>query len=74
FKFMILGMSAVFLFLILMVYVLKLQHIIIAKFFPEKDVNLDINQNLNDKNKLDDTIVAVIISAIQHFKISQKGR
>lgn len=36
FKFLILGMSTVFLFLVLMVFVLELQSRIITKYFPAK--------------------------------------
>ncbi len=35
-KFLILGMSTVFVFLILMVFVLEIQSRIITKFFPQK--------------------------------------
>ena len=36
-KFLVLGMSTVFMFLILMVYVLKIQSKILLKFFPPKE-------------------------------------
>jgi len=37
-KYMVLGMTTVFLFLLLMIYVLKLQKIILDKYFPQKPV------------------------------------
>ena len=36
-KFMVLGMGVVFLFLTIMIYVLKIQSFILTKFFPEKE-------------------------------------
>lgn len=39
-KYMVLGMTTVFLFLLLMIYVLKLQTKLLNKFFPPKPVSV----------------------------------
>ncbi len=70
FKFMILGMGIVFAFLIIMVYALKLQAYLIAKFFPvEEKVKANewkpsatANTKIDDKTK----VIAAITAAIQH--------
>ncbi len=63
-KFMVLGMVTVFLFLILMVIVLKIQSSLIVKFFPQTQKN---SQNI-DKSSEDGQLVAVISSAITQFR------
>lgn len=67
-KFMVLGMGIVFLFLILMIYVLKLQASLIAKFFPEAETTatkpattLKANETTNNSTK-----IAAIVAAVQH--------
>ncbi|PID47550.1 MAG: hypothetical protein CR967_03940 [Proteobacteria bacterium] len=71
-KFMALGMVTVFLFLILMVIVLKIQSSIIAKFFTKPLVQVP---NSSTQNTQDDTaLVAVISAAITQFKNQNKGR
>lgn len=74
-KFMVLGMGIVFLFLTVLVFVLKLQAKLIAKFFPEKPKeNLSewkpqsVQNNVSDEK---DT-VAAITAAIIHYN-NQKG-
>lgn len=63
-KFMVLGMVTVFLFLILMVIVLKLQSKIIMKYFPVSQVKAtDSMASANDT-----TLVAVITAAITQFR------
>lgn len=64
-KFMVLGMVTVFLFLILMVIVLKIQSKIVMKYFPvAKATNpSNVQQSTNDS-----TIVAVITAAITQFR------
>ena len=62
FKFMMLGMGTVFLFLLLMIYVLNLQAKIIHKYFPEKGKNETSSaQKPTQDNK---KIVAAIVGAI----------
>jgi len=53
FKFMLLGMSIVFSFLVIMIFTLKTQTIIIEKFFSKKESkNIDNtkSRNLNSNN------------------------
>lgn len=73
-KFMVLGMVTVFLFLILLVVVLKLQAKIITKFFPEKAVasssrRAPVEQLAPKNNK---ALVAAITAAITTFKNSKE--
>jgi len=73
FKFMVLGMGVVFLFLIIMVFVLKLQAKLIAKFFPEKpkeELSQWKPQNTNNTDEKD--TIAAITAAIIHYN-NQKG-
>jgi len=64
-KFMILGMTVVFLFLILLVQVMKLQAYIINKYFPEKAPQLPQNSNTSTDNAHH---VAAIIAAVTEFR------
>ena len=64
-KFMVLGMSVVFLFLTILVVVVNLQAKLIAKFFPEEPSAPTTNKN-NDKN--DAHHVAAIVSAVTEFR------
>ena len=64
-KFMALGMGIVFLFLIIMIFALKAQAKLIAKFFPEKPKGTTSQwkpQNTDDKN----TIAAITAAIIHH--------
>lgn len=65
FSFMLLGMGSVFLFLIIMVLVLKAQGLILAKFFKE---NLEVIATPKAEISRDKEIVAVIVAAINKFK------
>ena len=77
-KFMVLGMTTVFLFLILMIYILKAQAYIIQKYFADKekqDSNLaKDNQSsssqtvLMNQNDEDAMIVAAITAAISEYR------
>jgi oxaloacetate decarboxylase (Na+ extruding) subunit gamma len=76
FKFMALGMGIVFLFLIIMVFALKLQAKLIEKYFPEKQKDnvsewkpQSIQNNVSDEK---DT-VAAITAAIIHYNNQKKG-
>ena len=64
-KFMMLGMIIVFSFLYIMVIVVKLQHAIIAKFFPEKS---EPQVASSSSNKKDLKVMAAISAAIAHHK------
>jgi len=65
-KFMVLGMTVVFVFLIILVEVVKLQAKIIAKYFPEKEVApvAPKSSNADDESKR----VAAIIAAVTEFR------
>jgi len=65
-KFMALGMSIVFLFLTIMIFVLKLQATLIAKFFKEKEKLQDSSKHLQSNAINDTTITAAITAAIIH--------
>jgi len=69
FKFMILGMSIVFVFLYVMVLVLKLQSKIITKYFPEPKA-LD-SASTDNKAKDHKKVVAAITAAIEHHRSSK---
>lgn len=66
-KFMVLGMGIVFLFLIVMVYVLKIQAKLIGKYFPEKKVEPNKPKTAN-KASNDTAKMAAIVAAVQHHK------
>jgi len=76
-KFMVLGMTTVYLFLILMIYILKLQAFIIQKYFSKNtqegsslektmvtDSHVDSLENQNDEAM----IVAAITTAIAQYR------
>ncbi len=77
-KFMILGMGVVFLFLTVMIYVLKIQTFLVTKFFPIKEKEVIKKSTTVTKNEVrepaavvgstDAAKVAAIIAAIQHHK------
>ncbi|RLA77301.1 MAG: Na+-transporting oxaloacetate decarboxylase subunit gamma [Epsilonproteobacteria bacterium] len=66
-KFMVLGMTIVFLFLALLVQVMKLQAKLVGKYFPEKEVVTTTSKSAalaaDDSAK-----TAAIIAAITEFK------
>jgi len=74
FKFLVLGMATVYVFLILMIYVIKLQEIVLKKLFPEDYENKPIvahptNTIINKDDKKDDTaVIAAITAAITDFR------
>ncbi len=61
-KFMVLGMSVVFLFLFILVQAIKLQAKIINKYFPEKEA-VAVIPPADDSSR-----TAAIIAAITEFK------
>ncbi len=77
-KFMVLGMTTVFLFLILMIYILKAQAYIIQKYFSDtekqdstlaKDNQSSSAQTvLMNQNDEDAMIVAAITAAISEYR------
>ncbi|MGK0256463.1 MAG: oxaloacetate decarboxylase gamma subunit [Arcobacteraceae bacterium] len=71
FKFMALGMGIVFLFLTIMIFLLKLQAFLISKYFPlaEKEKSSSWKpQNVEDKDT-----TAAITAAIIHYN-NHKGK
>jgi len=72
-KFMVLGMATVFIFLALMIYILKLQAFIIQKFFTNKESSKDLSLDVKNVNNDEAEIIAVITAAITDFKKSSKG-
>ena len=65
-KFMALGMGIVFLFLTIMIFALKLQATLIAKFFKEKEKTQDSSKHLQSKVADEKIITAAITAAIIH--------
>lgn len=71
FKFLVLGMSTVFMFLALMVVVLELQAKIILTYFPPKEENVH-NSTLELSQKDNFTVVAAIAASIRSYKKKSK--
>lgn len=70
-KFMILGMTTVFLFLLLMIVVLKLQKKLLDKFFPSKPVSIAPVRPAGGNtapSAEDEETIAAITAAITEFK------
>jgi len=65
FKFMFLGMSTVFVFLIVMIACMNLMSSIIHKFFPEPQTNTESQVQTKQDNK---KIIAAITAAVSHHK------
>ncbi len=65
FKFMLLGMGIVFIFLVVMIFSIKIQAFIIAKYFSKKEVNI---KSKNKKLDMSNTSkkIAAISAAIEH--------
>lgn len=69
FKFMALGMASVFLFLALMVYVLKIQGKILDAFWPEEKQGAGAKiSSASAQNSANDGVIAAIMAAITHFR------
>lgn len=73
FKFLILGMSTVFLFLTLMVIVLEIQSKIIVRFFPStpEEINVTNNQTPTHSHKDNLSVAAAIAASIHSYKQSK---
>jgi len=72
-KFMALGMGIVFLFLTVMIFALKLQAKLIAKFFPEEVKQSDNSKHLQANVNNEYQITAAITAAIIHHNNNTKG-
>ncbi len=70
FKFLILGMTTVYLFLYLMVIVLKFESKIIKKYFPEKKSKpvLTKNTTAHSSSDEDEVVAAITAAIIEHRK------
>ncbi len=67
-KFMILGMGVVFIFLILLVQLIKLQTSLINKYFPEKTPIIPTkSETVSEDRDEEQRRVAVIIAAILEY-------
>lgn len=69
FKFLVLGMSTVFMFLTLMVFVVQLQSKIILKYFPPKEepeLYPKVSQKANKKDDL--AIIAAIATTLKLYR------
>ncbi len=66
-KFMVLGMGVVFLFLIVLVQLIKLQASLIQKYFPEKTPITPTMPKIGDDIEEEQRRVAAIIAAISEY-------
>ena len=71
-KFMALGMGIVFTFLTVMIFALKLQAFLIAKFFKAEEKKVT-TQHMKASSKDDSAITAAITAAIIHHNNNTKG-
>ena len=71
FKFMILGMGVVFLFLLLLIWVMKVQAQIINKYFPEKAPEVATPKSSQDEEQ---KRVAAIIGAVSEFRKNKQNK
>ena len=72
-KFMVLGMTTVFLFLLLLIWVLKLQAKIVQKFFPENSIKnsalaVGAASSTTSTADKDAEVVAAITAAITDYR------
>ena len=75
FKFMVLGMTTVYLFLMLMILVMKIVSKVVNRYFPQKKLSpISIEKvNLsNSEQSNDGAIVAAITASIQEFRKQKK--
>jgi len=63
-KFMVLGMTVVFAFLVILVVAVNIQAKLIAKFFPEKAPTIPNSSNQSDESQR----VAAVIAAVTEFR------
>ncbi len=69
-KFMVIGMSVVFAFLVMMVFAIKFQAMIVGRFFPEKPAAPKVTAPSASGN--DGALVAAIMGAVKAYKNKQK--
>ena len=67
FKFMLLGMGTVFVFLIIMIVMMNVMSTLIHKFFPEPIPSVP-GEETKSNNKNDKKIIAAISAAISHHR------
>ncbi len=70
-KFMVLGMTTVYLFLLLMVFVLSIISKIVKKYFPSKKLSpayMKRETHIAPRQDNDDAVIAAIVASIQQFK------
>jgi oxaloacetate decarboxylase gamma subunit len=67
-KFMVLGMGVVFLFLIILVQVVKLQAYLIEKYFPENSPKVPATPKVSSVDEDEQQRVAAIIAAVAEFR------
>ena len=63
-KFMVLGMTVVFAFLLILVQVVKLQAKLINKYFPEETPKVPVSSGQSDESQH----IAAIIAAVTEFR------
>ncbi len=71
FKFMILGMGVVFLFLLVLIWVMKVQAQIINKYFPEEVPKVATPKSSQDEEQ---KRVAAIIGAVSEFRKNKQNK
>ncbi len=69
-KFMFLGMTTVFLFLLLLINILKLQAKLVNKYFPQKPASVAPVKAVSKKAAVseDEEVIAAITAAITEYK------
>ena len=67
FKFMLLGMGTVFVFLIIMIIMMNVMSTLIHKFFPEPAPSVG-GEETKSNNKNDNKVIAAISAAIAHHR------
>ncbi len=69
-KYMLLGMTTVFLFLLLIIFILKIQTKILHKLFPPKSLPITAAKTNQKDSSLceDEELIAVITAALTEYK------
>ena len=67
-KFMIIGMTVVFAFLVMMVFAIMLQAKIVNRFFPEKPASTPKSSGTSTGSVDDASVVAAIMGAVKAYK------
>jgi oxaloacetate decarboxylase gamma subunit len=71
FKFMFLGMSVVFIFLLVLIEVMKLQAKIVTKYFPDEEPVAPVTRSSQDEEQ---KRVAAIIGAVSEFRKNKQNK